>query len=535
LVNDQINEQGQEMKKRSRLSIAAWLLVAAVMSGGLLPARAESVLRVAKTSIPRILDPIFTTSFTERDFGYLIYDTLFAVDKGFQVKPQMVDSWTVSPDRLTYTFRLRDGLLFHDGTSVTAADCIASIKRWAERDVMGQTLASFTKEWIADDGKTFRLILQQPYALVLSSLGKVGSSVPFIMPERIARTSSSEPIKEFVGSGPFIFDQKAGTGVKLVFRKNAHYVPRSEPSDWATGAKLPKVDVLEWIEFRDGMTAVNALTNGEIDLIQELPHDLAPLLEGDPNVKVMVYNELGQLGFVRFNFLQPPFNDVRYRRAVEHAMRQEDFLRAVVGDPKYYKVCRSIYSCGSPYETEAGVPKIDFALSRDLLKEAGYEGKPIVQFMATNSATIGPISEVATRLLREAGFKVDPQAMDFQTFTRRRLNQGPPEQGGWNIAFSTWTGADVVDPVVNPTLSGAGEKAPWGWPTSPEIEALRRNFAQEPDMDKRKEIAAEIQRVNYDEAIYIPTGTFVSLAAYRSNVKGVFSAPAMMMWNISKD
>ena len=104
----------------------------------------------------------------------------------------------------------------------------------------------------------------------------------------------------------------------------------------------------------------------------------------------------------------------------------------------------------------------------------------------------------------------------------RPQDQGSPESGGWNIAFSTWTGSDVVDPIVNATLSGAGLKAPWGWPTSPEIEALRTKFAREPDMVKRREIAAEIQRVNYEQAIYIPTGTLVSLAAYRTNFKGVF-------------
>lgn len=497
---------------------------------------AETVFRMAKTSIPRILDPHFTTSFTERDFGYLIYDTLFAVDSKFEPKPQMVDTWTISDDHLTYTFKLRDGLLFHDGAPVRSIDCITSIKRWSQRDGMGQNLALHAKEWSVVDDKTFRLVLTKPYEFVLATLGKVGASVPFIMPERVAKTPITEPIKDFTGSGPFVFDQTAGTsGVKLVFHRFDKYVPRKEPSDWASGGKVAKVDTVEWIEFRDAMTAVNALTKGEIDFIHELPHDLAPLVAGDPKSKVIIYNELGQLGFIRFNFLHPPFDNVNARRAVLLAVNQKEFLEGLVGDPKYYNECRSIYSCGSPYETKVGLPEIGLVSAKTALKESGYDGGKIVQFHATNSATIGPLSEVLTRVLRNVGFNVLDEAMDFQTFTRKRLNQASPSQGGWNIALSTWTGPDVVDPVVNVSLGGEGLKAQWGWPTLPEMERLRDKFAETASMDERKKIAGEIQKLAYDKAIYIPTGTFKSLAAYRDNVTGVKASPALMIWGISKE
>lgn len=517
----------------ARVIAAAGVLASVALPGD---AGAETVLRMAKTSIPRILDPHSTTSFTERDFGYLIYDTLFAVDSKFEVKPQMVDSWTVSDDHLTYTFKLRDGLLFHDGAPVTSADCVTSIKRWSQRDGMGQKLAGLTKEWAIVDDKTFRLVLQQPYEFVLATLGKVGASVPFIMPERVAKTPITEPIKDYTGSGPFMFDQSAGTsGVKLVFRRFDKYLPRKEPADWASGGKVAKVDTVEWIEFRDAMTAVNALTKGEIDFIHELPHDLAPLLSSDPKVKVIVYNELGQLGFIRFNFLYPPFNNVNARRAVLLAVKQKEFLEGLVGDPQYYAECRSIYSCGSPYETNVGLPEIGLEQAKKALKEAGYDGTPIVQYHATNSATIGPLSEVLTRVLRDAGFTVKVEAMDFQTFTRKRLAQTPPSEGGWNVALSTWTGPDVVDPVVNVSLGGEGLKAQWGWPTLPEIEKLRSQFAATASMDERKKIAGDIQKLAYEQALYIPTGTFKALAAYRVNIKGVTAAPALMLWGIAKE
>ena len=160
----------------SLAALAASTLLAAI------PVHAQSTLKVAPETLSRVLDPHFTTSFTTRDLGYLIYDTLFAVDDTFAPKPQMVERYTISPDKLTYTFVLRPGLKWHDGQPVTAADCVASIQRWASRDSMGQTLAKFTASLEVADANTIRLVLKEPYGLVLDSLAKIGAPVPFMMP-----------------------------------------------------------------------------------------------------------------------------------------------------------------------------------------------------------------------------------------------------------------------------------------------------------------------------------------------------------------
>src|SRR5476651_2227580 len=174
------------MRLRRQTAMLA-LAAAAVLLGGA-ETQAQSVLRVAPETLTRILDPHFTTSFTTRDFGYLVFDTLFAVDDHFVPKPQMVDTYTLSDDKLTYSFVLRPGLKWHDGQPVTAADCVASIQRWATRDAMGQTMMGFVAALEAADAKTIKMVMKEPYGLVLDSLGKVGSVVPFMMPERIAKT-----------------------------------------------------------------------------------------------------------------------------------------------------------------------------------------------------------------------------------------------------------------------------------------------------------------------------------------------------------
>ena len=146
-----------------------WTLVAAALLLAV-PVQSQSALRVAPETLSRILDPHFTTSFTTRDLGYLIYDTLFAVDENFEPKPQMVESYTVSPDKLTYVFVLRSGLKWHDGQPVTAADCVASIRRWASRDSMGQTLTKFLASLDAPDAGTIKLRRRVPYHVAVEML-----------------------------------------------------------------------------------------------------------------------------------------------------------------------------------------------------------------------------------------------------------------------------------------------------------------------------------------------------------------------------
>src|SRR6187455_2603270 len=135
------------------------------------PTLAQSTLRVVMHSDLKIVDPIWTTAYITRNHGYMIYDTLFAMDEKGEIKPQMVDKYDESADKLTYTFTLRDGLVWHDGPPVTAEDCIASIKRWSARDALGQKLMSFVDSMTANDAKTFTVKLKSPTGLLIFGLG----------------------------------------------------------------------------------------------------------------------------------------------------------------------------------------------------------------------------------------------------------------------------------------------------------------------------------------------------------------------------
>ena len=514
----------------SRLATGLALLAA-------LPASAQN-LKMAAHSDLKVLDPIWTTAFITRNHGYMVYDVLFARDEQMRIQPQMVDKYTVSPDRMSYTFTLRDGLEWHDGQPVTAEDCVASIKRWAARDALGQQMMASVGEMKPVDAKTFTIVLKEPFGLVLDALGKPSSNVPFMMPKRVAETDPFKQIDDYTGSGPFIFKKDEWKpGEKVVYVKNTKYKPRPEAPSMLAGGKVVKIDRLEWIAISDPMTAVNALINGEIDLIEAPVPDLFPLLKADKNIAMFGWNALGSQIIMRLNHLHPPFNNLKARQAAMYAIAQEDFLKAQVGDPEIYRVCNSPLVCGSAYEKSYGnlLIKPDFEKARQLLKESGYDGTPVVMMQATDLLSANQLPPVGKQALEKAGFKVDLQALDWQTVVSRRAKKEAPDKGGWNVFYTTTVTVDADNPASNSFASGGCDKAWFGWPCDPDMEKLRSAYAREADPARQKELAMAVQDRIMDQGTYIVIGQYKAFGAYRKErISGWLAGPVPVMWNIQK-
>ncbi len=513
--------------------------VAAMIWGAMAaPAMAETTLRMVPHADIKILDPVWTTALITRNFGYMVFDVLFAKDADLRIQPQMAEGYKLSDDKLTYTITLRDGLVWSDGTPVTAEDCVASIKRWGARDASGQLLLRETKELKVVDPKTFEIVLKQPFGLVMDALSKVSSNVPFMMPKRIAETDPNKQITEFVGSGPFIFKQDEWKpGEKIVYVRNPKYKPRSEPPSMLAGGKVAKVDRVEWLAIPDPNTAANALLAGEIDLIESPPPDLFPIFKGDKNVALYGWNATGSQIVMRFNHLQPPFNNLKIRQAAMYALAQEPMLQAQVGDPEIYKVCNAPFICGTTYGKEYGdlliKPNLDKA--KALLKEAGYDGTPVVMLHQTDLQSSNNVQPVAKQQLEKAGFKVDMVDSDWQTVVSRRARKEPPAQGGWNIFFTTNITLDSDNPGTNSYAAGTCEKAWFGWPCDTEMEKLRDAFLHATDPAKQKELGFAISDRVIDQAFYAPVGQYKAFGAYRKDrLDGWLPGPVPVLWNISK-
>ncbi len=513
-----------------RVTIAAFgaLLCAA-------PAVYAQTVRAVMQSDLKIVDPIWTTAYITRNHGFMIYDTLFSEDASGNVKPQMVDKYDVSADKLVYTMTLRDGLLWHDGQPVTADDCAMSIKRWAARDPVGQKLLPFVKSIDAVDARTLRITLKEATGMVLPSLARA-TGPAFIMPRRVAETSPNEQISEFVGSGPFVFKKDEWKpGNKAVYVKFAQYKPRAEPPSGLSGGKVVKIDRVEWLTIADQQTAVSALLAGEVDLIEQPSHDLLPMLKKDANMQFGDWSSLGNQYVFRFNSLTKPFDNVKIRQAMWHALNQEDFLKAVIGDPQYYKVCKSMFLCGTPLSSTKGMSNLlesDFRKARELLKEGGYDGTPVVLLQSTDRIVYANLAPVAKSLLEKAGMKVDMQSMDWQTVVGRRAKKEPAAQGGWNISLTSTNNA--LNPVESSYLDAACEKTTFGWPCDAEIEKLRSQYFRETDPAKQKALAEAVQLRAVEYPVYIPLGQWYQPMVARKSIGGLLTAPAPAFWNMTK-
>ena len=419
----------------ARLGRAGWkwpLTACLLLFGCSAVLAAGGTLKIIPHADLKNIDPIWTTAYITRNHGYMIYDTLFSLDADLRPQPQMVDAWTASDDGLVYTFTLRDGLAWHDGAPVRAADCVASIRRWGKRDGMGQKLLEFTESLDVVDDRTFTLTLREPYGLVLESLGKLSSNVPFMMPERLAATDAFTQIDEPIGSGPFIFEKDEWVpGSKVVYLRNPAYVPRPEPPSFASGGKRVHVERVEWLYIPDPATAQAALAAGEVDYYERPPVDLLPLMERDPDLTVAVIDPLGTQGWLRPNHLHPPFDRKEARQALLWMVNQEDYMRAIVGDPKFWRTCGSYFMCGTSLETDAASEALvrqDLERARQLMEEAGYTGETIVLMDPTDVPILHGASLVTAQMLKKIGVNVRVQAMDWSTLTSRRVERKTPRR-----------------------------------------------------------------------------------------------------------
>jgi peptide/nickel transport system substrate-binding protein len=527
-----------DFSRRQFLGGAAAAAAAATLGAPYVHAQKRGgTMRFVAQADLKILDPVWTTAYITRNHSYLVYDTLFGTDEKLQVKPQMVDKHSVSKDGMKYTFTLRDGLKWHDGTPVVAEDCVASLQRWGKKDRFGRLLMAHTAKIASADRKTFTLELAQPFGPVLDALGKPSSNVPFMMPARIAATSPDEQIKEIVGSGPFRFAKDEWQpGNQVVYLRNPDYVPRNEPPSGSTGGKKVHLDKVIWRYVPDHATAAAALAAGEIDWWEIPPLDFIPKVEQNAALATFLPDPLGTQGWLRPNHLHPPFNNKKARQALLYMMNQEMYLQAAIGVPKYYRPCHSVFACAGPYASKVGaepIAKQNLERARQLVKESGYDGRPVVVIHVTDIALLNGAALVTRELLQSIGFNVDLKAMDWSTNLATRARKDPPDKGGWNVLHTWWMAADVMHPAVHFGVSGAGAGAWFGWPDIPQIEKAITDWVRATDQARRKQLADEIQKVALDEVAYVPWGEWFLPTAHRKNVQGILKFIAPLFWNVS--
>jgi peptide/nickel transport system substrate-binding protein len=451
----------------------------------------------------------------------------------------MVGKWGVSADKLTYTFELREGLRFSDGSPVTADDVVASIRRWVARDGAGQQIMDRAKDISKKNDATFVIALKERYGLLIDMMAKTGTPILFIMRRKEAETDPYQQITEYIGSGPFIFNrEETRHGVRYVYDKSPTYVPRREPASGIAGGKVVKLDRVVFENIGDAQTAMAALQAGEIDFYESPPIDLLDQFESDHNLKVQVLNKTGNVGWLRMNCLHPPFDKVEARQAMLHLVDQEEYMKAAFGHPKYYRKCASNFGCGTPMENDEHTDWFrtapDPAKAKELFQKAGYDGHPVVILHATNLDFVDNAAHITAQRLRQIGVNAQLATSDWGGVVTRRASKSAPDQGGWNI-FITWAIAATLSNPLGLAHAANGEKGWFGWPSNERHERLREEWANAGSLDEQKAIAREMQRNAWDFVPHVWLGQWVAPVAYRSNLRGMLSIPIVIpFWNVEK-
>ncbi|MXP64442.1 ABC transporter substrate-binding protein [Roseomonas sp. M0104] len=522
------------LHRRAFLGASAALLAAPALAQG---NKGNSLLRFIPQANLSALDPIWTTATVTANHGYYVFDVLYAVNKAGEVKPQMAEGHEVSDDGLRWRIRLRPGLKFHDGEPVRAADCVASLKRWAVRDGFGQLLAKVVDEWRAADDRTIEIRLTRPFPQLLLAIGKAEANVAFIMPERLAKTDANKAVTEMVGSGPYRFlADQYNSGSRVVYEKFDGYVPRDEPPDSAAGGKVANFQRIEWMIIPDPATAAAALMNGEADWWERPLADLQPMLASNRDIRREVTDTAGRLALMRLNNLHPPFNDVKLRRAVLQSVIQENYMRASQGDdPSTWTTTRSIFPKHTPYyEDHADLMPGDLDKARATLKEAGYADQKTVIINPTDFPDIGPLGQVTADALKRIGMNVELAESDWGTVIQRRGSREPVEKGGWSIFHTTGGAAYYGNPAMSPLIRGQGAEGWFGWWKNDRAEALTQEWLYAKDEAAQRKAAMELGRLGLEEVSTVPLGQFTIRTAFRKDITGILEAPAPLPWNVKR-
>ncbi|MCO6418387.1 ABC transporter substrate-binding protein [Siccirubricoccus sp. KC 17139] len=524
------------MQRRDLLKGAA----AAFAAPSLAVAQGQRVLRFKPNADVSILDPVFSTAYTTRYLAFLSYDTLYGVDDKLNPHPQMAAGHVVEEDGRRWRITLREGLRFHDGEKVLAKDCVASLKRWGRVDTLGQLLMAATDEVSATSDTEITFRLKRPFPLLPNALGKSTSYIPVIMPERLVPTEPGKQVAEVVGSGPFRYlaNEKV-SGARSVWEKFPGYVPRPDGTpQFTSGPKVAYVDRVEWHVIPDAPTAAAALVSNEVDWYEDVLPDLLPVLRRDRNVVIGSFNPPGNMGILRLNHLQPPFDNPAIRRAVLGCIDQAEIMTAVAGtDPSLWQAGIGIFCPDSPMASDAGMAALttprDYAKVKRDLAAAGYKGERIGFLSAANYFNMGQQVNVAAEQMRRAGMNIDIIPVDFGVWLQRRASRAPLDQGGWTCTTTLLPGLDLWDPIAHLAIRGNGLNAWPGWPTSPQLESLRDEWVAAAELPDRQRIARQLQEQALQDVPYIPTGRWKDLTAYRRNLTGMLNG-APLFYNVRK-
>lgn len=502
--------------RRFSLLLLAGLLLALPQLG-----RAEPVyggnLHVAMIGEPPTIDVHQSTATLVVDIAFHMVESLFTLDEEFDVTPVLAESYTISDDGKLYTFVLRKGVKFHDGTEMTADDVLASMERWGRLAVAGKNLFSNVTRFEAVDDHTIEMELAEASGTVMTGLVNP-PQMPAIYPKSLVEEFGDLPITRIVGTGPYeLAEWMPDSHIKLVRFEEYSALP-GEPNGYG-GNKAAYLDEIWFYPVPDEATRIFGLESGDYDVSDWIPTDNIDVLEAAFDVDPLIVKPKEWV-VGAFNSSEGPLTNENLRKAIQAALDMDSIMLAAFGTPEFFRVDPGLAfqeqiwwnDAGSDYYNQANVEK-----AREYLDASGYDGEEITWLTTQEYDWMYGTSLAAVGQLRELGLNIKLDVVDWGTLLERRSS--------YNIFV---TGMPVYpDPTLIPVLN-------CGWVNfycDEEHVALMNELGTVTDTEERQELLKQIQQLFYENAASIKFGDFFSLRGKRGYVQGFANLPEPFFWN----
>jgi peptide/nickel transport system substrate-binding protein len=502
----------------------------------------EKTIVFVPQAMPASLDPIATPSFATRTAALAVFETLYGIDAKLNPMPQMVERHRMDEDGKLWTFQLRPGLLFHDGTKVTARDCVASLRRWMRRDRTGHSLGARLDVIEATDDLTLTLRLSKPQKLVPLMLTKSQLSPPVIMPERFADTNVDTPVEKIIGSGPFRLANLAWRpGDDLDLIRFDQYEPRLDSSSFTGGRRTVLVDRVLWRTKDDPM---RALRDGSVDWVELLPPNPADDAPGDDQsaaagIVVRTLDETGNYALLRLNTRHGPTANQRIRQIILAGVDQVAVMETVFGsNTTRFKAPIGLFPPASEFVSTAGGDRTDAKQSprtiKARLKAAGYNDEPIRLINPVDDMILTRLTAAVIDELTEIGLAIDEHKLDGRAFEAWRRTADTPEGGDWSAFCDTFPCADNFDAfAVSAGPPPSGGLWP-GWPDDAIAARLRDAWIDAPGLTAKRAISGQLQDQIFTTAPFLPLGQWFPTTAWRTTLTGQQKGPFPVFWDVAR-
>lgn len=508
-----------------RASLLLALTLTLTLIGSALAQSTGGTLRVAINSDPSNLDPHRSTAFITRVVLGSVVEGLFNLDESYQPIPELATGFEVSDDRLTYTIGLRDDVVFHDGSSMTSADVVASLNRWMALSTPGRSLSPSITSFEALDDYTVQFTFSEPIGALLISALAFSYQAPAIMPAAFVEgLDEAEVIRQPIGTGPFkIASIQSGNQVRL--ERHEAYASRDEAPIGMGGGKTAYLDAVVLFVTPEAAVRASGLEAGDFDFALNLPTDGFPRFAANPNLTLYTPYQ-GSLDMA-LNSREGMFTDHRLRQAFVAALDMDAMMLAAFGDPALYRIDGGLWPQETTWWSDAGTDTYnqkDIERARALVEEAGYDGSPIRWLTTRENQGYYEHAVVASQLLQQAGFVVELEVVDFATILSRRRDASV-----WDV-FQT--GFSIQPDPTQYLVFDCNWPAFW---CDEEKDRLLGELRIDRDFDERYAVWEELQSYYWEFHPAVKIGDYFNLYGSSTRVNGYASLNQVFWYNVWLD